>query len=370
VSADGTYDSPIASEGKRFFTTIGTLVGGRIGVGTAAISAAETALAIAVRYGLRRRQFGPDPKAAGQPQETVLLDYRQHQRRLMPLLATTYAYRFAFEHLADDYTESRIDSQVLEGHAAGLKSWATWHANQTIQECREACGGAGYLAENRLGPLKADADIFQTYEGDNTVLAQLVARGLLTNYAQQFNDLGLLGTVRFLASQAVETVREANPIVVGGMDEEALRDPDRYLDLFRWREEHLVAALAGRLRKRIKAGTDSAVAFAEVQDHAIEAARAHVAHLVTTRFVSVVAAMPEGSERDAMQLLCDLHALSLLEADRGWYAEHGKFSPSASKQIRKVVTSLCAETRVIARPLVDAFAIPDEILGAEALIGE
>ena len=366
VAADGTYDSPIPGEGKRFFTTIGTLVGGRIGVGTASVSAAETALAIAVRYGLRRRQFGP-----GGPHEpeTVLLDYPQHQRRLMPLLATTWAYRFALEQLADDYNGERLESRVLEGQAAGLKTWASWHANRTIQECREACGGAGYLAENRLGPLKADADIFQTYEGDNTVLAQLVARGLLTNYAQQFNDLGLLGTVRFLAGRAVETVREANPIVVGGADEELLRDAENYLDLFRWRQEHLVAALAARLRKRISAGADSAVAFGEVQDHAIEAARAYVDHLVVERFVTVVDGMAEGPERDAVRLLCDLHALSVLEADRAWFMEHGKLSAAASKQLRKLVSALCAEARLIARPMVEAFAIPDEVLGADKLIG-
>lgn len=383
VDKDGNYSSPIPSEGKRFFTTIGTLVGGRIGVGTASISAAETALAIAIRYGLQRRQFGPEGA-----EETVLLDYRQHQRRLMPLLASTYAYRFALEHLVDDYTEERIESRLLEGHAAGLKAWASWHANDTIDECRQACGGAGFLAENRLGPLKADADIFQTYEGDNTVLAQLVARGLLSNYAQQFNDLGLLGTVRFLASRAVETVREANPIVVGGADESELRDPERYLDLLRWREEHLVASLAGRLRERIKGGMDSAVAFGEVQDHAIEAARAHVAHLVVQRFIAVIETMtpesessensdgadipetPKSPEVKAMQLLCDLHALSVLEADRGWFMEHGKLSAAASKSLRTVVTDLCAEVRLQARPLVDAFAIPDEILGATALIGE
>ncbi len=365
VDASGHYTSPIPSQNKRFFTTIGTLVGGRIGVGTAAVSAAETALAIAVRYGLRRRQFGPDKGA-----ETVLLDYPQHQRRLMPLLATIYAHRFAMEHLADDYSLERVDSRTLEGHAAGLKTWATWNANQTIQECREACGGAGFLAENRLGPLKADADILQTYEGDNTVLAQLVARGLLTNYAQQFNDLGLLGTVRFLAERAVETVREANPIVVGGADEDDLRDAERYLDLLRWREEHLVATLAARLRKRIKGGMDSTAAFVEVQDHAIEAARAHVAHLVVKRFVDVVAAMEAGVEQDAMRLLCDLHALSQLEADRAWFMEHGKLSGAASKALRKVTTSLCADARAICRPLVDAFGIPDEVLGAEALIAD
>jgi acyl-CoA oxidase len=31
-----------------------------------------------------------------------------------------------------------------------LKALGTWHATRTIQECREACGGAGYLSENRF----------------------------------------------------------------------------------------------------------------------------------------------------------------------------------------------------------------------------
>ena len=55
--------------------------------------------------------------------------------------------------------------------------------------CREACGGAGYLPENRLPQLKADTDVFTTFEGDNTVLLQLVAKGLLTGYRDAFGSL-------------------------------------------------------------------------------------------------------------------------------------------------------------------------------------
>ena len=50
----------------------------------------------------------------------------------------------------------------LESLAAGLKAHSTWHANETIQTCREACGGAGYLSENRLAQLRADTDVFIT----------------------------------------------------------------------------------------------------------------------------------------------------------------------------------------------------------------
>ena len=70
----------------------------------------------------------------------------------------------------------------LETLAAGVKAIATWHASETIQSCREACGGAGYLRANRFAALKADTDVFTTFEGDNTILLQLVAKNLLTDY--------------------------------------------------------------------------------------------------------------------------------------------------------------------------------------------
>ena len=80
--------------------------------------------------------------------------------------------------------------------------------------------------------------------------------------------------------------------------------------------------------------------------------------------------MPAGPERDALSNLCDLHALSILEADLGWFMEHSKLSATAAKQLRTRIGELCADVRTVARPLVDAFAIPDAILGAEELIRE
>ena len=211
VAEDGTYTSLIDNETHRFFTMLGTLVRGRVSVGGSAGSATKLALDIAVRYGNERRQFA----APGDDREIVINDYLVHQRKLLPALAATYAYHFAQEELVgtmhDVQGAEDVDEEAqreLESRAAGLKVAQTWHATRTIQMAREACGGAGYLQENRLPHLKADTDVFTTFEGDNHVLLQLVAKGLLTDYASDFEDMDQFGMVRFVAGLAVETVIE------------------------------------------------------------------------------------------------------------------------------------------------------------------
>jgi hypothetical protein len=42
------------------------------------------------------------------------------------------------------------------------------------QACRECCGGMGFLAANRIGPLKNDMDVDVTFEGANPVMMQQV----------------------------------------------------------------------------------------------------------------------------------------------------------------------------------------------------
>src|SRR3954447_4704252 len=205
VAPEGTYSSAIENPTRRFFTMLGTLIQGRVSVCGASIYATKVALDIAIRRGLTRRQFGPP----GQP-EAVLMDYRTHQRRLLPALATTYALHFAQDrlrvHLHEVFSASAHGRDAddrrrreLETLAAGLKAVATWHATETIQTCREACGGAGYLKANRFAALKADTDVFTTFEGDNTVLLQLCAKNLLTDYRDQFGELDPLGMAQFFA---------------------------------------------------------------------------------------------------------------------------------------------------------------------------
>lgn len=362
VAADGTYSSPIQSQGKRFFTMLGTLVGGRVSVALGSLSAAKSALAIAVRYGERRRQFGPAGAA-----ETPVLDYPAHQRRLLPRLAKTYALHFALRALAGRYVEALDDAEKrrkVETLAAGLKAYATWHCTETVQTCRECCGGAGYLSVNRLGTIKADTDVFTTFEGDNVVLLQLVARNLLSGLRRAFGDMGLLSLARYLGDLAAQAVVERNPVVTHDTRGEHLRDREFQLATLRYRAERQLRSLARRLKDRLDAEVDPQTAVNEVQDHMLAAARAHMESFVLQRFDEAVGGLDEGAERAALERLQQLYALAAIEADRGWFLEADVLSDGKSRAIRAQVNQLCAEVRPDARGLVDAFRIPDRLLAA------
>ncbi|HEX6461026.1 MAG TPA: acyl-CoA dehydrogenase [Thermoleophilaceae bacterium] len=375
VDESGTYVSPIENANRRFFTMLGTLIQGRVSVGGASISASKLALTTAIRYGLTRRQFGPP----GGDSEALLMDYRVHQRRLMPLLAKTYALHFAQEQLVAELHRvfstdaADRDRRKLEGLAAGVKAIATWHATDTIQTCREACGGAGYLSENRFAALKADTDVFTTFEGDNTVLLQLVAKGLLTDYSARFGDLSQLEMVRFVGAQVFDTVverslaRQLVGAVLGAVpnsdEEPVIEDREFQLQLFRGREEHVLGGVARRLKRGIDDGQDSFTVFNECQDHVLEAARAHVDRIILEAFVAAVGRCDDGPIKDTLSALCDLYALSTIEQERGWYFEHSRMTAPQSKAITRCVNRLCGELRQHARTLVDAFGVPEELLG-------
>ncbi|MCX6394873.1 MAG: acyl-CoA dehydrogenase family protein [Propionibacteriales bacterium] len=389
VTETGVYTSEIENPDRRFFTMLGTLVQGRVCVGGAGINASKVALSIAVKYALGRRQFG-NPGGG----EELLLDYGLHQRRLFPLLARTYALHFAQEVLAGQLhavfsATDEVDERTrraLESRAAGTKALGTWHASETIQECREACGGAGYLSANRFDALRADTDVFTTFEGDNHILLQLVAKGLLTDYSSSFGELDQLGMVKLVAGIAVDTVIERTAVhkllerikdVIPGWDDDSsgdvdagLLDPEYHLTMFRWREEHMLSGVARRLKRGMDRDMEPAEVFSRCQDHVIGAARAHVERLVLEAFVAKVAAMPEDDgtgNKTALNLLCDLYALSRIEADRAWWMEHGRLSSQRSKAISREIGALCRSLRPLAESLVDAFGVPEEMQATEML---
>ncbi|MEV6562148.1 acyl-CoA dehydrogenase [Nocardia sp. NPDC051756] len=379
VEPDGTYTSEIENPSRRFFTTLGTLVRGRVSVGGAAAAGTRVALSIAVRYALKRRQFS-DPDSG---QETVLLDYRSHQRRLLPLVAKTYALAFAQNdlvrrmHLVQTGQDLNPSSQrALEKRAAGLKVAQSRHATRAIQECREACGGAGYLTENRLVTLKADTDVFTTFEGDNVVLTQLVAKELLTAYSDDVRDLDALGWVKFAATMAGDEVRKVTGVRQliqrlrdgsnDSVDEGDLARRAVQLQLFADREEYLVRTAGHRLRARAK-DTTPFEAFNNAQDHILAAGTAHIDRLVLEAFIEGIEGIQDQEARDLAETVCDLYVYATLEENRDWYIMHRFMSVERAKAVRRGVNELVDRLRPEALTLVEGMGVPESMLRAAML---
>ncbi|MCW2733047.1 MAG: acyl-CoA oxidase [Mycobacterium sp.] len=379
VAEDGTYSSPIENQGRRFFTMLGTLIRGRVTVGGSAGAAARVALDIATRYALERRQF----EAPGADEEVLIMDYLVHQRRLFPLIAKSYALQFAQNELVAKCHELQTsddpdaeEQRELESRAAGLKAANTWHATRAIQEAREACGGAGYLAENRLIALKADTDVFTTFEGDNHVLTQLVAKELLTAYADDVKSMSPAQWVRFAANFAGERVIKRTAaqtimqtIVDSRQDNEeegSLFNRGTQVKMFEDREQYMLASVARRLQGKSK-DMSPFDAFNAVQDHVLHAAKAHIDRIILESFVAGIDSCEDEEAREILGMVCDLYALSVIEDDKAWFIEHRFLSTERSKAVTRAINDRCRKLRPHAELLVDGFGIPEQLRYAEML---
>nr|ADD09596.1 acyl-coA oxidase [Trifolium repens] len=303
VSRDGQYTSTLPSVNKRFGATLGELVGGRVGLAYSSVSVLKVAATIAIRYSLIRQQFGPP----NQPEVTIL-DYQSHQHKLMPMLASTYAFHFATTNLVEKYAQmkkSHDEELVADVHAlsAGLKAYVTSYTAKSLSICREACGGHGYAAVNRFGSLRNDHDIFQTFEGDNTVLLQ------------QYR------TSRLLHSVAVRLQKHSKPLGQFG-------------------------------------------AWNRCLNHLLTLAESHIESVILAKFIEAVQSCPDPSAQAALKLVCDLYALDRIWNDIGTYRNVDYVAPNKAKAIHKLSEYLSFQVRNIAKELVDAFDLPDHVTRA------
>ncbi|MBC6997153.1 acyl-CoA dehydrogenase [Cytophaga sp. FL35] len=361
ITKDGNYKSDIKNPNKRFFTMLGTLVGGRICVARAGLGGAKYSLTVAIKHALQRRQFNDSIKV----QEDLLMDYPSHQLRLTPLVASAYVYHFALDKMMETYCdESQPDKRVVETQVAGLKSIITWYANSTIQECREACGGKGYLLENRIADLKGDVDIFTTFEGDNTVLLLLAAKGVLSDFKAEFNSAGFTAVLKILGMQLNNTLTTSNPVYSNKVDKEHLYNPKFHKHALNYRTRRLTYTLAMRIRDYIKQGMPSYQAFLKVQTHLLALGKAYSVELAYETFSNYIKTMEEDKYKSLFEKMATLYVLYELRKDAAWYLEQGYLGSTKSKAIRQRVERLCTELRPHLNSLIDGFGIPEHCLTA------
>lgn len=338
VDAQGRYSSPIPSPTQRFGTMVSGLTTGRMLIAQAAVDACKMGITIALRYAAARPQFS----------DVAIVSYITHQRRLIPALATTYAMHLSMlrcKNLAIQANSSPEVGKKVHVLSSGLKAAATWHRVRILQDCRECCGGMGFMASNRIGPMLNDMNVDVTFEGDNTVMMQQVAKPLI--------DAAAATTARGGASLEIPRV---NTMDLG---------PECISKLLAWREQSIAREIG--LQVAGSNARNAAAIFDSNLDRVVVLGWASVDHVTQDMFQEELHGAPV-AWRALLSKLSLLYGLSRVESGLACYLTSGALPGSAVGPLRGKINRLCNELSdkgaKDAMALCNAFNIPDHLLQA------
>nr|CAD7256880.1 unnamed protein product [Timema shepardi] len=263
VTPEGEYVSPMKDPKKRFGASLGNLSTGRISIIGTCVEYLISAITIATRYAATRKQFGPS-----EDKELPVIEYQLQQWRLFPYLAAAYALKNFSVYFGEVMVNFHIDSVLgnkkekladfgmeVHGLSSAGKPVCSWLSRDAIQECREACGGHGYL--KGLGDLRNNNDACCTYEGENSVLIQQTSNWLLQLWSRRDGKsqgpiTSPLGSVDFLSNaQDILATRFS-----ASTKEMAVR-PETLLAAYEWLICWLLQATNDRIKFNSDSGMDS-----------------------------------------------------------------------------------------------------------------
>ncbi|KAL2079445.1 hypothetical protein ACEWY4_025189 [Coilia grayii] len=244
------------------------------------------------------------------------------------------------------------------------KPLGSWTAQRGIQECREACGGHGYLAMNRLGDLRNDNDPNCTYEGDNNVLLQQTSNYLLGWLHHKQRGQGRiespLESVNFLEDFSSILQSHFTPASM----EECL-DSAVPLAAYKWlvcfllkQSEEKLAQEKARAQGDFEARNNSQVYYCR------SLAIVFIEHTVLQRFHDLVHDEDTPADlRPVLLRLAALYGLWSLSNHMAILYQGGYFCGKAPADlIQTAILHLCAVLKDDAVALVDVIAPPDFIL--------
>ncbi|CAF1063508.1 unnamed protein product [Rotaria sp. Silwood1] len=376
VLPDGTYKTPFKSSNKRFGASLGALSSGRVGISSMAIGLLIKCITIAVRYSCVRKQFGPSSGI-----EIPVIEYQTQNWRLVPIVASLYIYRnlalSVFDNLTEFYVLSMSsdenDRDLLadmgrEIHALSCtcKAICTWNTQKACQECREACGGHGYLYASGFGIIRDDNDPSCTFEGDNNVLLQQGANYILSNYEDLYKKNLSINSPFHSADflEKIKTILQNNQCSI--TSECHLKD---LLDTIDWLLCYIVDKSIRKLDQLILTTNLSSFDLKNITQiyHLRTLSIIYIQHTAIIRFVQFLKLNNDMDEKckQILEKLLIVHILKLIEEYIGILFE-GNYIKNVhiNQWIQIRLLDLCHELRNEILALVDVFAPPDHILNS------
>eukprot|EP00358_Blepharisma_japonicum_P003753 CAMPEP_0202946804 /NCGR_PEP_ID=MMETSP1395-20130829/10297_1 /ASSEMBLY_ACC=CAM_ASM_000871 /TAXON_ID=5961 /ORGANISM="Blepharisma japonicum, Strain Stock R1072" /LENGTH=639 /DNA_ID=CAMNT_0049647623 /DNA_START=173 /DNA_END=2092 /DNA_ORIENTATION=- len=371
ISPDGKFKSSVKSKEKRLGIIISGIIRGRISVIGGCEIHMRKALTIALRYGALRKQFGKKDSP-----ETSLLDYQIHQSRLLPHLAKLFAIRAGMMYVMELYVPVKAKAEVdpecnelNEYHAilSCLKSLGSIYATSAVQDCRETCGGHGFLACSALGNIRNEQDCHPTWEGDNIILLQQCGKVVLKQVQHTFkgekikNPNLLYLDVDFEHLKAYKAHFE---------NRETLLNQKFLIELMEYKVNYVINQSLVALRDNAAIYSDVMDVWNNTQVHYIqEIGKAYGEYIMSKQLWKLVEALAEKCEKtgNVVKNIFYLYVVERIEKQLGIYLEHA-FNAAQAKIIRDTELFLCQELRDISIKVIDAITVPDKFLGS--VIGE
>ncbi|ETN61709.1 acyl-CoA oxidase [Anopheles darlingi] len=353
---DGTFVKPPSQA-----LTYGTMMFVRvIIVRDTAIHLAKVAT-IAVRYSSVRRQSHINPD---QP-EVQVIDHLTQQYKLFPTIARSIVFKLAADNLWQMYTQvtAELDQGNLERlpelHAIAccLKAVTTADGAKSVEVCRMACGGHGYMTCANFYNLYGFVTAACTYEGENTVLLLQTARYLVKVWNQAIKGQPLGPTVQYLAN-FIQNKTNRHP----------------WIDTVPGIVKALHTVAAGKLRlafehieQRKKAGYTHEEAVNLTALELTQTADAHCrAFLVQSAYEMIEKLCQTATAPFAkvMRSICELYAYNEAIESIGSLVRFTTISESDINRLQVKLEQTLLAIRPNAVSIVDAFAIPDVLLGS------
>lgn len=333
---------------------------------------------IATRYCAVRHQFQDRDAPAHETGESAVLNYTMVQIRLLPLLAATFALHFTGKAMMNLYQENQklmgqkgsaagtrgpgpeetqSSSDVLADlHATscGLKALSSTIAAEGLEACRRACGGHGYSSFSGIGPWYSDYLPTITWEGDNYMLTQQVARYLLKSARSVVKKEAPTNETTNILSY----FRSRTSI---GCAFDILGNDDDLVAAFAWRASYLTFEALKHRDEQKKAWNDLLVDFYRLS-------KAHSQYMVVKNFLSAIEdrdkqSALDWSSRDILRKLFRLYALHTLEQESSEFYVSGACTRDQIILARTdSVMKLLEEIRPHAVKLVDAWSFDDWVL--------
>jgi butyryl-CoA dehydrogenase len=163
-------DDRLGEEGDGLRVALSALGAGRVGIAAACTGLARSALELAARYALERRQFG-----------RAIADQEMIQAMLAEMAVQVDAARLLTWRAA----RMRDAGQPINSASSMAKWYASDAAMRVTTDAVQIYGGAGYSRDNPVERLMRDAKGAQIYEGTNQIHRLIVAQGLLDSVRRE-----------------------------------------------------------------------------------------------------------------------------------------------------------------------------------------